>query len=158
MTRVFLCVLLLACAHVAHGEIRVVDDAGAAIVLQAPARRIVSLAPHATELLHAAGAGERIVGVVKGSNHPPEARVLPVVGDVHAIDVERIVAMRPDLVVTWPYTTPAQVGKLAARGIAVFTTDPHTIDGIAADIERLGVLAGTAPAAAIAARRFRNRW
>jgi iron complex transport system substrate-binding protein len=157
MTRAFLCALLLACAHVAHGEIRVVDDAGAAIVLPAPARRIVSLAPHATELLHAAGAGERIVGVVKGSNHPPEARALPVVGDVHAIDVERIVAMRPDLVVTWPYTTPAQVGKLAARGVAVFTTDPHTIDGIAADIERLGALAGTTPVAAIAARRFRER-
>jgi iron complex transport system substrate-binding protein len=157
MTRVLLCTLLLAAAQVAHGEIRVVDDAGAAIVLPVPARRIVSLAPHATELLHAAGAGERIVGVVKGSNHPPEARGLPVVGDVHAIDVERIVAMRPDLVVTWPYTTPAQVGKLAGRGIAVFTTDPHTIDGIAADIERLGALAGTTPVAAMAARRFREQ-
>ena len=156
MTRVLLLALCVALAPDAHAGIRVVDDAGAEVVLPAPARRIVSLAPHATELLFAAGAGDRIVGVVKGSNHPVEARALPVIGDVHAIDVERIVAQKPDLVVTWPYTTPAQVAKLAARGVAVFTTDPATIDGIAADIERLGALAGTAPAAAIAARRFRD--
>jgi len=156
VTRALLLAMLLALAPVAGGEIRVVDDAGAELVLAAPARRIVSLAPHATELLFAAGAGERIVGVVRGSNHPERARKLAVVGDAHAIDVERIVAMRPDLVVTWPYTTPAQVGKLAARGIAVFTTDPPTIDGIARDIERLGALAGTAPSAAIAAQRFRD--
>jgi iron complex transport system substrate-binding protein len=143
-------------APLAHGELRVVDDAGAQITLVAPARRIVSLAPHATELLFAAGAGGLVVGVVDGSNHPAQARALPVIGDARAIDVERIVALHPDLVVTWPYTSPAQVGKLAARGIAVFTTDPRTIEGIAADIERLGTLAGTAPVAAQSARRFRD--
>ena len=156
MTRAFLLALLVAVAPLARSEIRAVDDAGATVVLAAPARRIVSLAPHATEILFAAGAGARIVGVVKGSNHPAQARTLPVIGDVHAIDVERIVALKPDLVVTWPYTTPAQVAKLAARGIAVFTTDPRTIDGIAVDVERLGALAGTAPAAAIAANEFRD--
>ena len=156
MTRAFLLALLVAVAPLARSEIRAVDDAGATVVLAAPARRIVSLAPHATEILFAAGAGARIVGVVKGSNHPAQARALPVIGDVHAIDVERIVALKPDLVVTWPYTTPAQVAKLAARGIAVFTTDPRTIDGIAVDVERLGALAGTAPAAAIAANEFRD--
>ena len=156
MTRAFLLALLVAVAPLARSEIRAVDDAGATVVLAAPARRIVSLAPHATEILFAAGAGARIVGVVKGSNHPAQARALPVIGDVHAIDVERIVALKPDLVVTWPYTTPAQVAKLAARGIAVFTTDPRTIDGIAVDVERLGALAGTAPAAAIAAKEFRD--
>jgi len=148
--------LAAAAAPLAHGELRVVDDAGAQITLVAPARRIVSLAPHATELLVAAGAGGLVVGVVDGSNHPAQARALPVIGDARAIDVERIVALHPDLVVTWPYTSPAQVGKLAARGIAVFTTDPRTIDGIAADIERLGTLAGTAPVAAQSARRFRD--
>jgi len=146
----------LAAAPLAGAEIRVVDDAGTEVALARPARRIVSLAPHATELLFAAGAGAHVVGAVKGSNHPAEARALPLVGDAHALDVERIVALKPDLVVTWPYTTPGQVGKLAARGIVVFTTDPRTIDGIAVDIERLGALAGTGPAAAAAARRFRD--
>jgi len=154
--RALLLAVLVAIAPEARAAIRVLDDTGAEVVLPVPARRIVSLAPHATELLFAAGAGLRIVGVVKGSNHPAEARALPVVGDVHAIDVERIVALKPDLVVTWPYTTPAQVARLAARGVPVFTTDPATIDGIATGIERLGALAGTVPSAAAAARRFRD--
>lgn len=152
-----LALVAFACALAAQAEIRVRDDVGSDVTLRSPARRIVSLAPHATELLYAAGAGAQIVGVVRGSDHPAQARELPVVGDVHALDLERIVALRPDLVVTWPYTTPAQVATLKRRGIAVFTTDAATIDGIAADIERLGALAGTEAVAAGAAARFRMR-
>ena len=140
---------------VGAAAIRVTDDTGAVVQLSAPARRIVSLAPHATELLFAAGAGERVVGVVAGSNFPPEAARLPVIGDVFALDLERIVALKPDLIVTWPYTTTPQVGMLRDRGIAVFTTDPRTIDGIAADLERLGELAGTRFEAQRAATAFR---
>jgi iron complex transport system substrate-binding protein len=62
----------------------------------------------------------------------------------------------PDLVVTWPYTTPAQVERLKGRGIPVFTTDPATLDGIATNIERLGALAGSSGVAATAAARFRD--
>jgi len=140
---------------VGAAAIRVTDDTGAVVQLSAPARRIVSLAPHATELLFAAGAGERVVGVVAGSNFPPEAARLPVIGDVFALDLERIVALKPDLIVTWPYTTTPQVAMLRDRGIAVFTTDPRTIDGIAADLERLGELAGTRSEAQRAATAFR---
>jgi iron complex transport system substrate-binding protein len=155
--RALLAAGLLFLAANALAEVQVRDDTGAEVALRSSAMRIVSLAPHATELLYAAGAGSRVVGVVRGSNHPPEARSLPVVGDVYALDLERVVALAPDLVVTWPYTTPAQVAKLRARGIAVFTTDPATIDGIATDIERLGVLAGTSGVARDAAKRFRAR-
>lgn len=147
--------LALVMAPAAGAELRVTDDTGAVVTLAAPARRIVSLAPHATELLFAAGAGERIVGVVAGSNFPPAAARLPVIGDVHALDLERIVALKPDLIVTWPYTTAPQVAMLRTRGIPVFTTDPRTIDGIAVDLERLGELAGTREVAARAAAAFR---
>jgi iron complex transport system substrate-binding protein len=133
------------------------DDTGETVRLAAPARRIVTLAPNATELVFAAGAGARIVGTVDTSDFPPPARALPRVGDVHAIDLERIVALEPDLIVTWPYTTPAQVALLRARGIAVFTVDPKSIAGIAADLERLGALAGTGPEANAVAARFRER-
>jgi iron complex transport system substrate-binding protein len=141
----------------ARAEIRVVDDSGATVVLAAPARRIVSLAPHATELLFAAGAGDRVVGVLKGSDHPPAAARLPVVGDAYALDLERIVALHPDLIVTWPYTTAPQVAVLRGRGIAVFASDPQTIDGIAQDLLRLGELAGTAEVAQRSAAAFRAR-
>lgn len=155
MTRILLAAALAVAAYTARAEVRVRDDTGSEVALAAPARRIVSLAPHATELVFAAGAGERIVGAVRGSNHPEAARSIPLVGDVHALDLERIVALKPDLVITWPYTTPAQVAKLRDRGLAVFTTDPSTIDGIATNIERLGALAGRADVAAQAASRFR---
>ena len=76
--------------------------------------------------LFAAGAGDRIVGAVRGSNHPAAARDIPIVGDVHALDLERIVALKPDLVITWPYTTPAQVAKLKrARRRRCSSTDPR---------------------------------
>jgi iron complex transport system substrate-binding protein len=150
--------LAAACAAAtlaAHAEVAVVDDAGARVALAAPARRIVALAPHATELVFAAGAGARVVGVVAGSNFPPQAARLPSVGDVNAIDLERLVALAPDLVVTWPYTTSAQLAAIRRRGIAVFTSDAKSIDGIAVDLERLGTLAGTTADSARAASAFR---
>jgi len=141
----------------AHAQVSVVDDTGATVTLPAPAQRIVALAPHAAELVHAAGAGARLVGVIKGSDFPAAVRSLPVVGDANALDLERIALIAPDLVVTWPWTTPAQVGWLREHGIAVFEADPRTIDGIPDDVERIGVLAGTRAPAMAAAGALRRR-
>ncbi len=135
----------------------VVDDAGNRLPVAPPARRIVSLAPHATELLFAAGAGAAIVGVVAHSDWPPEARRLPQVGDAGALDLERIAALAPDLVVAWPYTAPAYLAALRAREVRVFVSDPQSIAGIAADIEKLGALAGTPAVANAAAATLRAR-
>jgi len=141
----------------AMAEVAATDDAGSTVTLPAAAQRIVSLAPHATELLFAAGAGAKIIGVIATSDWPPEARTRPRVGDAHALDLERIVAMKPDLVVTWPYTVAAQAEQLRRHGIPIFMTHPRTIDGIADDIERLGALAGTDVTARAAAAEFRAR-
>ena len=144
-------------AALACAEIRVADDSGVAVVLATPARRIVTLAPHAAELVFAAGAGERVVGVVKGTDYPAAARRLPVIGDVTALDLERIVMLAPDLVVTWPWTTPAQVAWLRGRGIAVFEANARTIDAIPTDVERIGALTGTQAVASAAADALRAR-
>ena len=144
-------------AATAQASVAVVDDAGATVRLKRPAQRIVTLAPNAAELAFAAGAGDRVVGVIKGTDYPPATRTLPVVGDVNALDLERIVALAPDLVVTWPWSTPGQVAWLRARGVAVYEANPRTIDGIAGDIERIGALAGTTPIAIRAASAFRTR-
>ena len=133
------------------------DDAGNVVTLERPAQRIVSLAPHATELLFAAGAGTRVVGVVAHSDWPREARALPGVGDANALDLERIVGLAPDLVVAWPYTMPAQLAALRARGVTIFVSDPKTIPGIAEDVEALGRLAGTDATARPAAAALRAR-
>jgi iron complex transport system substrate-binding protein len=155
--RRILAAALAAWLPAAMAAVQAVDDAGATVTLAAPALRIVSLAPHATELLYAAGAGERVVGVLATSDWPPEVAGKPRVGDSRALDLERIVALAPDLVVTWPFAAPAQVGPLVARGVPVFIANPATIDGIAVDLERLGTLAGTAPIATARAAELRAR-
>ncbi len=148
---------LLTWLTAAQAAVQVVDDAGVTVTLAAPAARIVSLAPHATELLYAAGAGDRVVGVLATSDWPPESAAKPRVGDSRALDLERILALAPDLVVTWPYAAPAQVGMLVGRGVPVFIANPATIEGIAQDLERLGALAGTSPTATARAAEFRAR-
>src|SRR5213083_1006723 len=94
-----------------------VDSAGRRVSLPAPAQRIVSLAPHVTELLYAAGAGSRVVGTVAFSNYPEEAKGLPQVGSALAIDIERIAALKPDLVVVWQHgNSPRQLDALKGLG------------------------------------------
>ena len=141
----------------AESAVTATDDAGNAVTLARPAQRIVSLAPHATELLFAAGAGARVVGVVAHSDWPRQARGLPGVGDANALDLERIVALAPDLVVAWPYTMPSQLATLRARGVTIFVSDPKSIAGIARDVDALGSLAGTAAVARPAADALRAR-
>ncbi len=148
-------VLALGGAIQVHATVVATDDTGATVTLAAPASRIVSLAPHATELLFAVGAGPRIVATLDTSDFPAAAKSIPRVGDARALDLERIVALGPDLVVTWPWSAPAQVEALRARGIAVFMTKPATIDGIAQDMERLGALTGSAETGAREAAEFR---
>jgi iron complex transport system substrate-binding protein len=148
--------LVLGCCGPAHAA-SVVDDAGTRVELAAPARRIVSLAPNVTELVFAAGAGERIVGTVFGADFPPAARTLRRIGDAYGLDLEAILKLKPDLVATWPYTASEQVDLLRARGLPVFMVDPREIDGIATVLERLGELADTRAVAAQSARTFRER-
>ncbi|MEP6997918.1 MAG: cobalamin-binding protein [Betaproteobacteria bacterium] len=151
-----LALLVLAVASRA-GPLVVTDGTGATVALGAPARRIVSLAPSATELLFAAGAGDSLVAVTDPADWPPEAAGRPRVGDARTLDLERIVGLRPDLAVAWPYVAPAQIERLQALGIPVYRTDPHTPEAIAQDIERLGTLAGTTEVANGVAARFRSR-
>jgi len=155
--RTILSLAWLVFAGTALAQISVVDDTGKTVTLPSPARRIVTLAPHAAELVYAAGAGAAIVGVIKGSDYPAAVKALPVIGDANALDLERIAMLRPDLIVTWPWTTPAQVGGLRERGVAVFEADARTIGGIADDVERIGALAGTHAQASTAATALRGR-
>lgn len=137
---------------------QVLDDYGRRIELASPARRIVSLAPHLTETLYAAHAGGRLVGAAEFSDFPPEARALPRVGNDAAIDLEAVLALKPDLVVAWPNAaTRRPVERIEALGIPVYRSEPRTLEDIARTLERLGALAGAASESAEAARQFRAR-
>jgi iron complex transport system substrate-binding protein len=151
-------VLLGAWIAPADAEVAVRDDRGATVTLAAPARRIVSLAPHITENLYAAGAGERIVGVVDYSDFPEAAKRIPRVGGYSQPDLESIVALRPDLVVVWQSSNAdSVVNKLEALRLTVYQNQPEHLEDIPADIEKLGRLAGTEAVARRAAAAFRQR-
>jgi iron complex transport system substrate-binding protein len=150
--------VLLALAQCAVANVAVADDTGATVTLAAPARRIVSLAPHVTELLFAAGAGERIVGTVEFSDYPEAAKAVPRIGSSTLLDMERIVALKPDLVVVWRSgTAPARIEALRALGIPIYFNEPHTFADIARTLVRLGALAGTKAAAQRGAEGFTAR-
>lgn len=140
------------------GQVSVRDDYGNEVVLQKPAARIVSLSPHLTELLYDAGAGSRLVGVIEFSDFPAEARALPRIGSDAGINLEAVIALRPDLIVAWPNPGSLKaVNRLAELGLPVFRSEPRELDDIARTLERLGVLAGTAAHAAREAASFRVR-
>ncbi len=142
----------------AHAELVFKDDTGREVRLKAPARRIVTLAPHATEILHAAGAGDRLVGTVDYSDYPPSAKALPRVGSYERLDLEAIAALKPDVVIAWETGNPAgQVEKLRTLGLTVYASQPNRMEDIAAQIERFGQLAGSEVLASTAAAQFRQR-
>jgi len=153
------CVLALVLPGAASAAVTVVDDAGRTIALSTPARRIVSLAPHATEMLFAAGAGGYIVGVTEFSDYPPEAKRIPSVGSGVSLDLERIIQLKPDLVVGWNNGMAAtQLAKLEPLGIPVYKSEPYDFATIANSLERLARLAGTEAAGQASASAFRQRW
>jgi iron complex transport system substrate-binding protein len=136
--------LLIGFAVARAHAITVTDDSGAPVTLAKPAERVVSLAPHVTELLFAAGGGARIVGAVTYSDYPKEAQAIPRVGDNKALDLERIVALHPDLIVVWRHGNAArQMERLTALGIPIYFSEPKHLDDIAASIDKLGALLGT---------------
>jgi len=142
----------------AHAAITVNDDDGKAVTLQKPAQRVVALAPHVTELLFAAGGAGKIVGAVTYSDYPEAAKQIPRVGDNRQVDMERLLAMKPDLLVIWRHgTSERQIEQLRELGIPMFHSEPKKLDQIADNLEKMGKLLGTEIAANAAAKELRQQ-
>ena len=131
------------------------DDRGVAIELAEPAGRIAALSPNLVEVAFAAGAGAKLAAVVRYSDFPPEARRLPQVGDASRIDVERVLALSPDLVLAWRSGNPAgDVERLERLGLKVFVTEAGSLTDVARLVRTIGELAGTQNRARAAAAAF----
>ena len=137
-----------------HGAaIVVADDMGQRVTLPTPPQRIISLAPGATEMLFAAGVGDRLVATVEFSDEPAAAKRVPRIGDVTAIDMERLVALHPDLVVAWSGGgNPAQIEKIAQLGIPIYRWQVNRLADLPASLRRLGTLTSDGSVAERAAR------
>lgn len=144
------------CAGASVAATKAVDDLGRLISLAQPAKRIITLSPHATELVIAAGASDRLVGITTASDDlPRQLAALPRIGGPGAIDRERVLRLRPDLAVAWHSGNRAQdLDWLDRSGIALFRSEPTDLMDIAAAIRALGRLAGTAVVAESAAGAF----
>jgi iron complex transport system substrate-binding protein len=140
-----------------QSTITVTDDTGRRVRLAAAARRIVTLSPHATELVYAAGAGDYLVAVAPYSDFPPAAAQLPSIGGLGGLDRERLLALNPDLVVAWDSgNRPADLAWLDSLGIGVYRSEPRALDDIARNLLDLGTLAGTHGTAQRAAASYRQ--
>jgi iron complex transport system substrate-binding protein len=152
--------ILMACVAFAStaSAVTVRDDAGIAVTLRSPALRVISMAPHVTELLFAAGGGERVVGAVNYSDYPEAANRIPRIGSNRQIDIERVIALKPDLIVAWMHgSSERQIEMVKKLGIPVYHSDPQTLAGIPDSLERLAQLMGTEHAARPVAAALRNR-
>lgn len=104
--------------------------------------RIVSLTPSNTEILFALGLGDCVVGVTKYCNYPPEARKKPKIGDAN-IDIEKVIALKPDLVVAHSFLNDSAIRKLKSLGVKVISTDPKAFADVLSDIKLIGKVTGT---------------
>ena len=140
------------------GAITVTDDANRTLTMKQPAQRIVSLAPHITELLFAAGAGAKIVGTVNYSDYPPEAKNIPMVGGYNQVNFEAILGLNPDLIIAWKNGNSREtLDQLASLRIPIFMSDPKGFSSIARNIRALGIITANEKVAEANAARFERR-
>jgi iron complex transport system substrate-binding protein len=128
--------------------------AGVATAAQ-PARRIVSLAPHLTELAFSVGAGDRIVATVEFSDHPDQAKRIPRIGDAFRVDFERLLALHPDVVLVWDTGTATRtIDRIRALKIPVVSIETHRLADVATALRTIGDLAGTRDVAESVASKY----
>jgi iron complex transport system substrate-binding protein len=138
-----LCIVLLMVPASAAAAVTVTDDFGCQIEIAEPPQRIISLAPSNTEIIFALGLGDRVVGVTDYCNYPAEVSIKETVGGYSTVDVEKVVALHPDLVVAAFGNTEEVIDHLKGLGLTVIALHPADIEGILRDIEIVGEATGT---------------
>ncbi len=128
--------------------ITVTDDIGRSVIFKSPPQRIISLAPSNTELVYALGLQDRLIGVTTYDNYPPEVKDKPQVSDFSNVDVEKVVALHPDLILAADIQKADVVPALEKLGINVIVFDPVTVEGVFNDLTLLGEISGKSQQAA----------
>jgi len=131
---------------------------GSQLSLPRPARTLITLAPNLTELAFAAGAGKQVIATVEYSEYPPQAGSIPRIGDAFRLDLERILSLKPDLVLAWQSGNPRQaVERLRSLGIPTWTIEIRRPEQIASTLEWIGTATGNPTSAHLAAEQTRDK-
>lgn len=153
-----LCSVLLLGSADTESAISLPQADGSTLELNAPAERLVTLSPHLAELVFAAGAGLHLIATVEYSEYPAAAAAVPRIGDAFRIDVERVLSLKPDLVIAWDSGNPRQAtDQLNALGIPVWRIEIREPAEIARVIELIGAASAGPVTAGTAATQFRRR-
>ncbi len=155
MKQVIFIFLMLFTLNVFASLTRVVDSEGHEFELTQPTHRIITLAPNLTEIVFAAGAEQYLVGVSAESDYPKAALKIPIIASYQEVDLEKIVSLRPDLVIAWQYSNTLMVQKLKQLKIPVYMASFSRLFDIPKAIEDVGKLAGTYPYAAKSVKKFK---
>ncbi|WOF15488.1 ABC transporter substrate-binding protein [Methanoplanus sp. FWC-SCC4] len=123
-------------------HVEITDDMGYTTEISKIPERIISLAPSNTEILYAIGAGDRVVGVTDYCNYPKEAQSKEKAGGFSSVNIEKVVSLKPDLVVAAYGNTEDVVNHLKDLGMSVITLNPTDLDSVLSDITLLGKATG----------------
>lgn len=136
----------------------VLDDDGTEHVFDKPVTKIISLMPHATELLFEVGAGAHVIGAVQYSNYPEAAKSIPRVGSYGAINIEAVIALQPELVIAWPDANRSrELDRLRDLGVSIFVSNPNEFDEISASLIMFGKITGKEKEAKVAQEKFNKK-
>jgi len=152
-----LIILVSLCAFVfaqAAHSVTVKDARGKTVAIKSTPRRIVSLTPNNTEILFALGLGPRLVGVTAYCDYPPAAKKKPKIGD-RTISVEKVVALKPDLILAHAVLNDDYIRRFEALGMTVIAIDSKTYGNVISDIAMIGRATGTTAQAAKVVRRMK---
>lgn len=130
------------------------DDMGTKIHLLKPAQRIITLAPDITEIVFAIGAGQHIVGTILASDYPKSARRIPVVGSYNGLDIEKMLSLKPDLIIAWGTYLNKNLRIFKQLHIPIYINHPTNLEDVARTIKNLGCITHTASAANQLAERY----
>jgi len=150
-TRVFTLAMLLV-------SLLFASFSGAAVPQQAVPKRIVALAPHIVEMLFDIGAGEQIVGTVEYADFPDAALKIPRIGGYHGIQIEKVLELKPDLVIVWRSgSKDSDIEQMEKMGLNIIYSQPHKIEDVAMELRKLGKYTGHETQAEMVANRYLQR-
>ena len=142
-------------SNICISDIEVEDDFRRAVILSEPAKRIAALSPHLAELVFEAGAGHKLVATVEQANFPFQVVDIPKVGSHNAIDVERLVSYKPDIVFAWySGTNKKLLDQLNGLGLTLYYSEPDRLSDISDTIRDIGKLSDTVEVAHSSASNF----